>query len=195
MRYQGSRHGSGMERLGQNFRLMCNKRYARQLILPEIGPDGQKRLAEASVLIVGLGGLGTPAATYLTGIDTVACAPVVLAQIQQMAGHHCNIGAPVLEAYEGENPRVAGTEYIEMALKVCRPYFSNLTIEVPRPPPFGHLYRLWFRPSRISLTRRKTWRITCRGTMSVGCLPRRGGSQRQVPLHMPCVRPHRIHKT
>lgn len=30
----------------------------------------------------------------------------------------------------GENPRVAGTEYIEMALKVCRPYFSNLTIEV-----------------------------------------------------------------
>ena len=46
---------------------MCNKRYARQLILPEIGPDGQKRLAEASVLIVGLGGLGTPAATYLTG--------------------------------------------------------------------------------------------------------------------------------
>ncbi len=30
----------------------------------------------------------------------------------------------------GENPRVAGTDYLEEALRVCRPYFSNLTIEV-----------------------------------------------------------------
>ena len=46
---------------------MNNERYARQLILPEIGPEGQKRLATASVLIVGLGGLGAPVATYLAG--------------------------------------------------------------------------------------------------------------------------------
>lgn len=30
----------------------------------------------------------------------------------------------------GENPRLAGTDYLEEALKVCRPYFSNLSIEV-----------------------------------------------------------------
>lgn len=30
----------------------------------------------------------------------------------------------------GENPAVAGTDYIEQALKVCRPYFNNMTIEV-----------------------------------------------------------------
>ena len=30
----------------------------------------------------------------------------------------------------GENPLMAGTQYIEKALQVCRPYFSNLTIEV-----------------------------------------------------------------
>lgn len=30
----------------------------------------------------------------------------------------------------GENPRAAGVDYIEQALKVCRPYFNNLTIEV-----------------------------------------------------------------
>ena len=30
----------------------------------------------------------------------------------------------------GENPRVAGTDYLEKALKVCRPYFNNLTMEV-----------------------------------------------------------------
>jgi molybdopterin-synthase adenylyltransferase len=43
------------------------RRYARQLILPEVGLEGQRRLAAARVLIVGLGGLGSPVAQYLTG--------------------------------------------------------------------------------------------------------------------------------
>lgn len=40
-------------------------RFARHLSLPEIGEVGQRRLGEASVLVVGLGGLGCAAATYL----------------------------------------------------------------------------------------------------------------------------------
>jgi sulfur-carrier protein adenylyltransferase/sulfurtransferase len=40
-------------------------RYHRQLILPELGAEGQLRLRAASVLIVGAGGLGSPAALYL----------------------------------------------------------------------------------------------------------------------------------
>lgn len=46
---------------------MDRERYSRQIILQEIGEDGQRRLNDASVLIVGLGGLGAPVATYLTG--------------------------------------------------------------------------------------------------------------------------------
>ena len=40
-------------------------RYSRQIMLPEIDIEGQQTLLDASVLIVGLGGLGSPAAMYL----------------------------------------------------------------------------------------------------------------------------------
>lgn len=40
-------------------------RYSRQMRLPEVGADGQQRLRDASVLVVGAGGLGSPVATYL----------------------------------------------------------------------------------------------------------------------------------
>ena len=40
-------------------------RYARHLTLPEVGPEGQRLLSEASILVVGAGGLGSPALLYL----------------------------------------------------------------------------------------------------------------------------------
>ncbi|MEY7849953.1 ThiF family adenylyltransferase [Natrarchaeobius sp. A-rgal3] len=40
-------------------------RYSRHVIMDEIGPEGQKRLLEGSVLVVGAGGLGSPAIQYL----------------------------------------------------------------------------------------------------------------------------------
>ena len=40
-------------------------RYSRQIMLPELDIAGQQRLANAAVLIVGLGGLGSPLALYL----------------------------------------------------------------------------------------------------------------------------------
>jgi len=50
------------------------QRYSRHLVLPEVGPEGQRRLKGSSVIVVGVGGLGAPAVVYLAaaGVGRVA---------------------------------------------------------------------------------------------------------------------------
>lgn len=49
------------------------RRYSRQVLIPEIGVDGQRKLIDAKVLLIGAGGLGSPIALYLaaSGVGTI----------------------------------------------------------------------------------------------------------------------------
>ena len=64
------------------------QRYSRHLVLPEVGPEGQLKLKQSSALVVGLGGLGVPAAVYLASagvgkIGIVDFDPVELSNLQR----------------------------------------------------------------------------------------------------------------
>ncbi|MDO9424287.1 MAG: molybdopterin-synthase adenylyltransferase MoeB [Methylobacter sp.] len=68
-------------------------RYSRQIMLPQIDIEGQQNLLAAKVLIVGAGGLGSPAAIYLAaaGIGTITIYDndaVDLSNLQRQIAHH-----------------------------------------------------------------------------------------------------------
>jgi [sulfur carrier protein ThiS] adenylyltransferase len=68
-------------------------RYSRQIMLPQVDIEGQQKLLAASVLIVGAGGLGSPAAIYLAaaGVGNIAIYDndvVDLSNLQRQIAHH-----------------------------------------------------------------------------------------------------------
>ena len=68
-------------------------RYSRHILLPQIGVEGQERLLAARALVIGAGGLGSPAAYYLAsaGIGTLVLADgdtVDLTNLQRQILHH-----------------------------------------------------------------------------------------------------------
>ncbi len=79
-------------------------RYSRHILLPQIGVEGQERLLAARALVVGAGGLGSPAALYLAsaGVGTIALADgdsVDLTNLQRQILHRSrSIGRPKAES-------------------------------------------------------------------------------------------------
>lgn len=79
------------------------ERYSRHIILKEIGVKGQKKLMKGSVLIIGAGGLGAPAAMYLAaaGVGRIGIADadtVDLSNLQRQVIHTtADLGKPKVE--------------------------------------------------------------------------------------------------
>jgi molybdopterin/thiamine biosynthesis adenylyltransferase/rhodanese-related sulfurtransferase len=82
------------------------ERYSRHLLLPEVGPEGQQKLLDAKVLLLGAGGLGSPAALYLAaaGVGTLGIVDndeVDLSNLQRQVIHSSErIGVPKVDSAE-----------------------------------------------------------------------------------------------
>jgi molybdopterin/thiamine biosynthesis adenylyltransferase/rhodanese-related sulfurtransferase len=82
------------------------ERYSRHLLLPEVGMDGQQKLLDAKVLLLGAGGLGSPAALYLAaaGVGTLGIVDndeVDLSNLQRQVIHSTErIGVPKVDSAE-----------------------------------------------------------------------------------------------
>jgi sulfur-carrier protein adenylyltransferase/sulfurtransferase len=82
------------------------ERYSRHLLLPEVGPEGQQKLLDAKVLLLGAGGLGSPAALYLAaaGVGTLGIVDndeVDLSNLQRQVIHSTDrIGVSKVDSAE-----------------------------------------------------------------------------------------------
>ena len=99
------------------------QRYSRHILLPHVGEKGQQKLLAAKVLLVGAGGLGSPAATYLAAagvgrLGIVDSDQVDLTNLQRQILHfNKDVGRPKTESAQETikalNPDVSVTTYEE----------------------------------------------------------------------------------
>ena len=98
-------------------------RYSRHLLIPEVGEEGQQRLLDARVLLVGAGGLGSPASLYLAaaGVGTLGIVDADVvdeSNLQRQVVHSTDrLGEPKVESakrtLEALNPDVSVVPYQE----------------------------------------------------------------------------------
>jgi len=111
-------------------------RYSRHILLDEIGIEGQQRLLAATALVVGAGGLGSPAALYLAsaGVGTIILADndtVDLSNLQRQILHRQeNIG--VAKAVSGRTTLASINPEVEVEALVARLGTDQLTRLVAR---------------------------------------------------------------
>ncbi|MCC8465278.1 MULTISPECIES: HesA/MoeB/ThiF family protein [Photorhabdus] len=96
-------------------------RYSRQLLLEDIGPEGQEKLKSSRVLIVGLGGLGAPASLYLAGAGV---GTIYLADDDQL--HISNLQRQIL--YRTEEIPAAKAELAANQLNALNPLIKTIIL-------------------------------------------------------------------
>ncbi len=146
-------------------------RYARHLMLPEVGPEGQRRLKAARVLCIGAGGLGSPVAMYLAAagvgeIGIVDFDRVDFSNLQRQLLHGTgDVGRPktesAVERLADINPEVRVTVHetrltAENAVAIAEPYdliidgtdnfptrylSNDLAVLLRKPSVYGSIHR------------------------------------------------------
>jgi len=112
------------------------RRYSRHLIIPDVGMSGQKRLKNAKVLLIGAGGLGSPALLYLAaaGVGTLAIVDfdeVDESNLQRQVIHgQSDIGKP--KALSARETIAETNPYVDVVVHTERLDSSNaMTIFAP----------------------------------------------------------------
>src|SRR5215211_8257086 len=124
----GAWKGAGLPwSVPQQYTAEQRRRYSRHFLLPEVGEEGQRKLLDAKVLLIGAGGLGSPAALYLAaaGVGTLGVVDddvVDDSNLQRQVLHSTDrIGEPKVES-----ARAAITALNLFFLMIRRPPRSTL---------------------------------------------------------------------
>jgi molybdopterin/thiamine biosynthesis adenylyltransferase/rhodanese-related sulfurtransferase/molybdopterin converting factor small subunit len=164
------------------------RRYSRHLLIPQVGVAGQKKLRRSKVLLVGAGGLGSPAALYLAaaGVGEIALVDfdeVDLSNLQrQVLYTTADVGRPKLDAakerLEALNPGVrvvpiAHRLTADNALDALRPYdvvvdgtdnfptrylVNDACVLLGKPNVYGSIYRFEGQASVFDATKGPCYR-------------------------------------
>ena len=105
------------------------ERYSRQILLPEVGIEGQKKIMKARVLVIGAGGLGSPVIEYLSGagvgtIGIVDGDTVDISNLHRQPIHNIETISRLKEISAGER-----AQKINPFSKIVFPVTGRFTIE------------------------------------------------------------------
>ncbi len=164
------------------------EKYSRQIILPEIGVEGQEKICEAKVLIIGAGGLGSPVALYLAaaGIGTLGLIDfdiVDLSNLQRQILHfEKDVGLPKIQSAKEKlkalNPDIVLNTYPEaLTHQNAEKLFAEYDFIVEGSDNFGTKYLT----NDASVLTNKPFSIA-------GLLRYEGQLTTVVPGHSPCYR-------
>ena len=133
--------------MSQSFSSDETERYARHLVLPEIGGAGQQKLKAAKVIVIGAGGLGAPALQYLAAagvghLTIVDNDAVSLSNLQRQVIHNSDaVGLPKVESAGDAVSRI--NPHVDLHLRLAQVFrVRDVCAIIDRPPLAAFLQRV-----------------------------------------------------